>query len=206
MTTAVRVVCPPGAAGGSVIQVAHPQTQQMYQVPPCHREPPRGTIARRSRHLTCALPLAAPQVTVPSGVTTGMTFDVHIPDAAAAAPPPPHPPVVGTPVPPPGYAPSAPPYHAPPGYGAAPPDIRASKEAWFAHYDKDRSGTLDRQEIANALIETFRAHDPSRQMTIRQAVDACWSMFDLDLNGTISSYEFSRADGLADTIIANVQL
>lgn len=137
------------------------------------------------------------EVIVPPNVMPGSQFQVQLPPA---------PPVVAFAVPlssggaPPGYQATAP---APTGAYTG-PDIRVSKEQWFQYHDRDASGGLDRQEIANALIATFGVHDLRRQAEIRKAVEACWGMFDYDYNGVVNRQEFLRPEGLADTIIANI--
>jgi len=190
--TTVNVLCPPGVGEGMPIGITHPHTGQSLQV------------------------------IVPPGVVAGMQFQVQLPPSAPQNHGPPV--AIGVPVGAPGqggghggYGGSPPPYAAsvapgsgygapaPGGYGGRPPDIRANKHAWFDFFDRDRSGSLDRREINEALVETFGAHaDPSRRSGIASAVDACWAIFDIDLNGSVSRAEFVRNDGLADTIVANL--
>ncbi|KAJ1640248.1 hypothetical protein T492DRAFT_930758 [Pavlovales sp. CCMP2436] len=183
----MTVICPNGVRSGMPINISHPQTKQHFQV------------------------------VVPAGVEPGMQFQVQIPDAVPA-PQPQMQQVVGVLVggppgygAPPGYAPSAP-IRADSSYGQqyAPPqqqvpDIRSNKAVWFDHYDRDRSGGIDRRELVSALIETFDVREPHRQADIGSAVEACWGMFDFDYNGVVSRQEFLRTEGLADVIIANIR-
>jgi Ca2+-binding EF-hand superfamily protein len=46
----------------------------------------------------------------------------------------------------------------PRGPEAPVPSIENDKEAWFAHFDEDQSGTLEKGEVVRALIKTFRYH------------------------------------------------
>merc|ERR1740117_1633173 len=38
---------------------------------------------------------------------------------------------------------------------AQPPDIQRHRLAWFDHFDEDRSGTLEKQEVVRAIVKTF---------------------------------------------------
>ena len=86
------------------------------------------------------------------------------------------------------------------------PDIKKDKHAWYNHYDEDKNGSLQQDEVVRGLIQTFRfGHDPQRMQAIKQTVQAVWCIFDNDGSGSIEKDEFLRAgDGLADTIIATL--
>lgn len=87
------------------------------------------------------------------------------------------------------------------------PDIKASKESWYRHYDEDSNGTLQQGEVVRGLIQTFRyGHDAGRMEQIRSTVEAVWPIFDTDGSGSIDRQEFLKpGDGLADTIIATLR-
>jgi Ca2+-binding EF-hand superfamily protein len=85
------------------------------------------------------------------------------------------------------------------------PDICDDREAWFAHFDEDSSGSLDKGEVQRALIKTL---DLTPQMVdaVYQSIEAAWPIFDRDGSGSIDLAEFKRAAGLGDTIIAQLDL
>jgi len=91
---------------------------------------------------------------------------------------------------------------------ARPPDLKTHRLDWFRYWDEDNNGTLEQEEVVRALVKTFRMHkDIQRVYNCRNLVMALWDDFDADGNGHIEAREFCRAgDGLADTIIANLEL
>jgi len=88
------------------------------------------------------------------------------------------------------------------------PDISRDKDAWYAFWDEDNSGALDKEEVVRALIKTFTlSTDPARVQQMRSTIDAIWPIFDEDASGSIDRAEFLRpGEGLADTIIATLGL
>jgi hypothetical protein len=83
------------------------------------------------------------------------------------------------------------------------PDLRTHALAWFDHFDEDRGGSLDKGEVVRAVIKTFGLVGDSAQITsMREMLDAVWCIFDDDGSGVIERDEFTRKDGLADTILA----
>lgn len=84
-----------------------------------------------------------------------------------------------------------------------PPDIRRDKMGWFSYWDEDRSGLLDKDEVARALIKTFRLYNIDRSAVVG-TLDVIWPIFDSDNSGTIDLTEFVATDGLADTISAQL--
>lgn len=92
-------------------------------------------------------------------------------------------------------------YRAP---GVAPDITRQSRE-WFQYWDEDGSMSLERDEIARALIKTFRmTYGPILMGEISQTLDAIWGIFDQDGSGSIEIDEFISPDGLCDTILASL--
>ena len=84
------------------------------------------------------------------------------------------------------------------------PDIKTDRMAWFAHFDEDGSGCLDKGEVVRALIKTLSL-TPQMMDSVCEAIDAIWCIFDHDSSGSIERTEFLQADvGLADTIIAQL--
>ena len=66
------------------------------------------------------------------------------------------------------------------------PDIKKDKHAWYNHYDEDKNGSLQQDEVVRGLIQTFRfGHDPQRMQAIKQTVQAVWCIFDNDGSGSI---------------------
>ncbi|EER11176.1 hypothetical protein Pmar_PMAR015098 [Perkinsus marinus ATCC 50983] len=66
---------------------------------------------------------------------------------------------------------------------------------WYGRYwDEDRNGVLDKEEVTRALIKTFGWQRASLEQnsTARMIIDALWSDFDIDGDGTIDSREFCR--------------
>lgn len=35
------------------------------------------------------------------------------------------------------------------------PNVKSNPSAWFNYFDRNRRGTLDKQEVCDALVETF---------------------------------------------------
>eukprot|EP01062_Namystynia_karyoxenos_P007523 TRINITY_DN12642_c1_g1_i1.p1 TRINITY_DN12642_c1_g1~~TRINITY_DN12642_c1_g1_i1.p1 ORF type:complete len:361 (+),score=75.87 TRINITY_DN12642_c1_g1_i1:86-1084(+) len=91
---------------------------------------------------------------------------------------------------------------------AHPPRLEDDPEGWFKFWDEDRSGTLERGEVARALLKTFRRWAGTSEQTdlrrIEDSLSAVWGVFDPDNNGHISMSEFQKPDGLAQTLIATM--
>jgi len=105
------------------------------------------------------------------------------------------------------------------------PDIR-DKRAWYDFWDKDGSGSLEKEEVVRALVKTLKlTHDPvstphcraarhssplrarqARVQVMRSTIECTWGIFDPDGSGSIDRNEFLLpGDGLADMILATVQ-
>jgi Ca2+-binding EF-hand superfamily protein len=93
--------------------------------------------------------------------------------------------------------------HYPPAPRSPPPDIRQNKQAWFEYWDEDHSNTLDKDEVARALIKTFRLLHIDRSAVLA-VLDMIWPIFDSDNSGKIDKREFVSTDNLGDTIIAQL--
>lgn len=87
------------------------------------------------------------------------------------------------------------------------PDFMFDKRAWFEHWDTDRSGWLEREEVVRGLAKSFRSDVPARlcrkRLRMRFLVDEMWPAVDVDGSDTITLDEFCRVDGLADLILRN---
>jgi len=84
------------------------------------------------------------------------------------------------------------------------PDIRQDRDRWFRHWDEDSSGELDVDEVVRAFTKTFHI-DVAMIAQLRESLQAVWTIFDTEGDGTVSKAEFLRpSDGLADTIIATL--
>lgn len=93
-------------------------------------------------------------------------------------------------------------------YGAAPrpppPDIKTDKHAWFHYWDEDNSHNLSKQEVARAMVKTFKLFNTPSEVLFG-VLDAVWMDFDKDGSGFIDIYECCEAhDNLADSIIAQL--
>lgn len=115
-----------------------------------------------------------------------------------------------TPAPPPAFNPYAT-VVVPSGGGGAPPparepipDIEADRHLWFSYWDKDGGGTLDMDELAAALVATFKL-EGAKAAQMRETVQAVWVAFDMNMDGSISMSEFCTSNGLGDTIIASLR-
>ena len=91
------------------------------------------------------------------------------------------------------------------------PNITTHKLAWFSYWDEDGSNALEKGEVLRAFIKTFRLKrkgDQGRELTekISSVVEAVWPVFDTDMSGSIDKDEFLSRDGLADTIVATLQM
>ena len=87
------------------------------------------------------------------------------------------------------------------------PDIKREKNAWFDYWDYDGNGTLEQGEIVRALIKTFElSDDANRVAQVADVVEAVWGIFDTDGSGEIDREEFVERDGLADSIIASMDM
>jgi len=87
---------------------------------------------------------------------------------------------------------------------AAPPDVRTQRNAWFDHFDDDKTGGLTQEELTRALIKTYAlGADLAQVRTMRDFVAAVFPAFTAE--ATISRDAFLRpGEGLADTIIAQL--
>jgi Ca2+-binding EF-hand superfamily protein len=86
---------------------------------------------------------------------------------------------------------------------APPPELRRGRRAWFNYWDEDHSGCLSKDEVARALVKTFKIYDV-RPATVLECVENIWPLFDLDGSGSIDIEEFCTEDNLADTILAQI--
>lgn len=87
---------------------------------------------------------------------------------------------------------------------AAPPDVRTQRNAWFDHFDEDKTGSLTQEELTRALVKTYAlGADLAQVRTMRDFVAAVFPAFTAE--ATISRDAFLRpGEGLADTIIAQL--
>ena len=81
----------------------------------------------------------------------------------------------------------------------------ANREAWFAFFDADGNGSLDKGELAVAVQQSFPAlaSQVDVPMTISVLLEAC----NLMTPGVVTKDEFVRPNnGLADLMQASFQL
>lgn len=62
--------------------------------------------------------------------------------------------------------------------------------AWFEHFDRDRSGELEKVELTNALLQTFMGSHKVAQEQITSIVDGIWDAIDTDGSGSVNFDEF----------------
>mmetsp|Transcript_6205 Transcript_6205/g.8153 ORF Transcript_6205/g.8153 Transcript_6205/m.8153 type:complete len:300 (+) Transcript_6205:239-1138(+) len=79
-------------------------------------------------------------------------------------------------------------------------------ESFFAFWDEDGSGELEKEEVVRAIVKTYRLDfiDLGRVVAVRSVVDAVWDIFDQDKSGGVSRDEFTRRDGLGDSLAAQL--
>jgi len=82
-----------------------------------------------------------------------------------------------------------------------PPPIYETHQ-WFRHWDTDRNGSLDRQEVLRAMLKTFGigAGQWNRAAAMRETLDIAWRCFDVDGSESISLDEFTMPNGLGETL------
>jgi hypothetical protein len=92
---------------------------------------------------------------------------------------------------------------APAGNGSQgqPPPL-SDLNRWFDYYDRDRSGSLDREELVNALVRTYHSNDPQ---SIRETVVSIFPAFDSNRSGSIDRYEFTSPGGLGESLLSAMQ-
>merc|ERR1711937_252550 len=89
------------------------------------------------------------------------------------------------------------------------PDIMQEREAWFDYWDADKGCTLDKAEVVRALVKTLRQTESTNyglQDEMRSTLDLIWFLFDPDMDGQITKWEFLKTDGLAETVIAQLSV
>jgi len=87
------------------------------------------------------------------------------------------------------------------------PDINRDKAAWFLYWDEDGNGQLSQKEVIRALTKTFHKSKRCARadlVSLRNIVRALWTEFDLNGSGEIDVKEFSKTNGLYDTIVVNL--
>lgn len=88
------------------------------------------------------------------------------------------------------------------------PSIDRNPREWFHYWDRDASGTLEKDEVVRALIRTFcrdengnpnleRAHD------MREVADELWHSLEYSPFDTVTFEEFVRPYGLMDQFLHN---
>ena len=113
---------------------------------------------------------------------------------------------------------------------AEPPALARHPDAWFAHWDEDGSGTLDKEEVTRALVKTLRREREREEVSnqnqnhaqnrasyaslltsvaaareARRVVDAIWPVFCADASAGVDRAAFLAPDGLAEAIVANMR-
>lgn len=80
---------------------------------------------------------------------------------------------------------------------------------WFDYFDRDRGGSLDKEEVVNGLVQTLtRYHSKGRGGApidipgTRSSVYNIWPAFDLDGSGKIDKREFTTPGGLGESLQA----
>jgi len=93
--------------------------------------------------------------------------------------------------------------------GSGCPQLHLDKRGWFAHWDTDDSGVLEREEVVRGLAKAFRSDIPARickkRLRMRCIVEQMWPLVDFDGNDRIALDEFCKPGGLADLILERFQ-
>jgi len=77
---------------------------------------------------------------------------------------------------------------------------------WFDHFDRDKNGALEKEEVVAAIAHTFTSYGRTVDVSsIRESVYALWSEFDPDGNGHIDKQEFMIENGLGESIQAMLE-
>jgi hypothetical protein len=79
-----------------------------------------------------------------------------------------------------------------------PPPSLQELSRWFDYYDVDRSGSLDREEVVNALLQTTGNY--AGMQSLRETVYGVWLNFDRDHSGGIDKREFMMPGGLGESL------
>eukprot|EP01064_Diplonema_japonicum_P035121 TRINITY_DN751_c1_g1_i1.p1 TRINITY_DN751_c1_g1~~TRINITY_DN751_c1_g1_i1.p1 ORF type:complete len:302 (+),score=90.44 TRINITY_DN751_c1_g1_i1:51-908(+) len=82
------------------------------------------------------------------------------------------------------------------------PSITESKEKWFKFWDQDNSSALEKDEVARALIKTFRKDAIVRVQELQDILECVWPLFDPNGDKIINLDEFLSDNGLAKAIVA----
>jgi len=86
-------------------------------------------------------------------------------------------------------------------YGYEKPPPLSDLSLWFDYHDRDRSGSLDREEVVAALCQT-PSFDQLGAEAIRGIVYVNWLSYDHDMNGVIDKREFCEPGALGDSLVA----
>lgn len=90
------------------------------------------------------------------------------------------------------------------------PDIKYDMKGWFAHWDTDGSGVLEREEVVRGLCKAFRSdvstHACSKRLRMRCIVEEMWGTIDADGNDRITLEEFSCPGGLAELVVQRLDV
>jgi len=85
------------------------------------------------------------------------------------------------------------------------PDLRKDRDAWYRHWDGDNSGELEFEEVVRAMAKSFSI-TTGVIAELRESLYAVWCIFDPDNSGSVDRQEFLARDGLADTVMATMNL
>eukprot|EP00388_Colpodella_angusta_P006928 GDKJ01020013.1.p1 GENE.GDKJ01020013.1~~GDKJ01020013.1.p1 ORF type:complete len:256 (+),score=33.87 GDKJ01020013.1:27-770(+) len=84
------------------------------------------------------------------------------------------------------------------------PSLKDPK-AWFSYWDADKSGNLNRHEVARALAKTFGVTGYRELSELKSLIHALWLDFDKEKHGNLTFSELFATDGLIETIVANMK-
>mmetsp|Transcript_66837 Transcript_66837/g.145246 ORF Transcript_66837/g.145246 Transcript_66837/m.145246 type:complete len:178 (-) Transcript_66837:115-648(-) len=84
--------------------------------------------------------------------------------------------------------------------GDGPPDLRRDPDKWFRHFDRNGDG-LERHEVVDGILKTFPG---THRHEVQELITNLWGIFDTTGTGRISRREFTKPDGLCETLLAQM--
>lgn len=89
-----------------------------------------------------------------------------------------------------------------------PPSLDRNPRAWFEHWDRDRNGTLNRDEMRRAMVRSFcvtEFGDPilHRAQEMKDVIEGMWASLGYEDIDELNFEEFARPFGIMDQVLHN---